>query len=212
MATSTWSAWDDEVATRVHGARLTFIRHQVKLAAIDFCKRAWPWIVDQGPISIAATQNEYDWEPPANTQIVRVLQAWLDKRPIYPKTRNELSDLYGDYMRADGPTQYYIQDTPNSFILVPRPNSTSSDGVTAKVAIAPKRSATGLDSKIFDRYHDEIADGAVARLLVMSKKPWTDMNLGAAMTSKFDDVISAAKTEIIRSFAGARLRNRAQFY
>lgn len=212
MATTTWDAWDDDVLPDVPGVTAPFARHQVKLAAIEFCKRAWVWLVDQGPISIAATQNDYDWEAPTGTDVARALQVWLEKRRLLPKTRNELSAIFGDYMRAEGPAQYFVADVPTKLIIVPRPNNTSFYGVTAKVAIAPKRSATGMDSTVYDRYFDDIAKGAKARLLVMARKPWTDAARGLDLRQEFEDAMASAKTDVIRSYAGARLRNRAQFF
>ena len=212
MATSTWDAWYDDVATEVHGAPLALVNHHIKRAAIEFCKRSWAWVVDQGPISVASGANEYDWEPPTNTQIARVIQAWLDKRPLTPKTRGELSQMFGDYMRVTGPAQFFIQDVPKSFVLVPKPNSSSSDGVTAKVAIAPTITATGVDSLMFDRYHDAITKGALARLMLLSKKPWSDSDHGTRMMSEFNEEIAETKTQVIRSYSGARLRGHAQFF
>jgi len=149
----------------------------------------------------------------AVSTVARVQQVWLDKKPLLPKTRNELSDLYGDYMRADGPPVYFVQDTPGKLIVVPTPTGPSSgDGLTAKVVIAPTRAAVGIETEIFNRYHDQISRGAKARLFGIAKKPWTDFDKSIEQKAMFEDAISEAKTNVIRSYAGARLRNRAQFY
>jgi hypothetical protein len=212
MATSVWSAWDDDLLPEMPGALATLVRHHVKLAAIEFCNRAWVWVVDQGPISVAAGANEYAWEPPADTEVARIRVAWLDKKPLAPKTRNELSALYGDYMRAQGPVAHFVQDVPSKLILVPKPTSSSADGITAKIAVKPTRSAAGLDSEIFNRYFDEIARGAKARLFGMAKKPWSDPARAMDLREVFEQDIANAKLEVTRSFAGARLRGVAQFF
>lgn len=217
MANTTWDAWDDDVLSEVPGSLAGFVRFHVKLAAIDFCKRSWVWLVDQGPTPIVAGTAIYPWGAPvalpANTAVARVLQAWNDGITLLPKTRNELSNLYGDYKAATGPVIYFIQDLPSKLILVPNPTSASATtGITAKVAITPLRAATGLDSEIFDRYFDSIAKGAKARLLVMGKKPWTDVPRGQALQAEFEDAIASAKTDVIRSYASTRLRVRANFF
>jgi hypothetical protein len=212
MATSVWSAWDDDLLSEMPGALATLVRHHVKLAAIEFCNRAWVWVVDQGPISVAAGANEYAWEPPASTEVARILVAWLDKKKLTAQTRKELSALYGDYMRAQGPATYFIQDVPSKLILVPTPTSSSADGITAKIAVKPARAATGLDSEIFNRYFDQITRGAKARLFGMAKKPWSDPAQARDLREAFEQDIAEAKLELTRSFAGARLRATAQFF
>jgi hypothetical protein len=212
MATSAWTEWDQDVLPEVPGADAPFVRHHVKLAAIEFCERAWVWVVDQGTFPVAAGANEYDWEPPANTEVARILHAWIGKAPLHPKTGGELSALYGDYMQAEGPPQFFIQDVPEKFILVPKPTASSADGVTAKIAVKPTRAATGLDTVIFNRWHRIITAGALASLLGMGRKPWTDIPRSQLMADRFEQGIAKAKLEVIRSFAGARMRVRPNFF
>lgn len=212
MAT-TWDAWDDDVLSEIPGALPAYVRNEVMLTAIDFCSRAWVWLNDQGPIAVVAGTAGYPWVPPANTYVAHILNAWLDKKRLTPKTRNELSDLYGDYMRVDGPAVYFIQDLPSKLILVPKPTSASTDtGITAKIALAPSLSAPSMDDEIASLYFDEIAKGAKARLLLMARKPWTDVGRGQSLQDGFEDDIASAKTDMIRSHAGARLRARAHFF
>ena len=213
MPTTIWSVWDDDILTDIPGAKQEFVRHHLKLAAIEFCKLAWVWLIDQAVIPVVAGTNSYSWTSmPAGTAVARVLQVWIEKRQIFPKTRNELSDIYGDYMRAEGPSRYFIADLPSKIILVPKPSSDIADGITAKFAVAPTRAATGVETEIFDRYFDAISKGAKARIFGIKRKPWTDMDKATEQRVLFEDAISEAKTNVIRSFAGARLRNRAQFF
>lgn len=214
MPTTTWDALDDDVLPEIPGALPAFVRNHVKLAAIEFCKRAWVWLNDQGPIPVLAGTAKYSWTGlPDNTAVARVLQAWLDKKKLTPKTRNELSCIYGDYTRATGGGLYIVADLPSSVIIVPNPTSASTDtGLTAKVAIAPTRAAAGVDTEVFERYFDSIAMGAKARLLVMSRKPWTDVPRGQQLRNDFELAIAVAKTDVLRSYAGARLRVRGQYF
>jgi len=218
MAT-TWDAWDDDVISEVPGALPEFVRNSVMLSAIDFCSDSWVWLVDQGPIVVVAGTALYPWVPPATSDVVHVLQAWLDKKQLVPKTRNELSEMYGDYMRFDGAAMYFIQDVPSALILVPKPTSSSAiavpqvDGITAKIAVCPTLGAASFGSdEIASHYFEEIGRGAKARLLVMARKPWTDVTRGQDLQAQFDDDIATAKTAVIRSYAGARIRVRAHFF
>jgi hypothetical protein len=140
------------------------------------------------------------------------LVAWLEKKKLTAKLRSELSAMYGDYMRVDGQPAYFVQDVTSKFVLVPRPTGNISDGVTAKIAVKPTRSAAGLDSVIFERWADEIAAGAKATLMAMPRKPWTDTIAAAENKKTFEDAIAKAKLEVTRSFAGARMRTRPHYF
>lgn len=213
MSETAWTSWFDEVMPELPGAPPSaLVKHAIRNAAIEFCTRSWVWVLDQGPIPVVANLNEYDWQPPSNTEVARILVAWLEKKPLTPKTRNELSAMYGDYMRATGTPVYFIQDVPSKLIVVPKPTANITDGVTAKIAVKPKRAATGLDSVIFERWADDIANGAKARLMRMPKKPWTSAANASDYEAKFEDAIATAKLEMTRSFAGARLRVKPNFF
>ena len=211
MATSAWSDWDDDVLPELPGVQQAMARHHVKLAAIEFCRRSWAWIIDQGPIPVSANVAEYDWNRPANTDVARVIVAWLEGRRVESLTRKELSARFGDYKNLSGSPEYYLQDSPNKLILVPKPNSTIMAGVTAVTALQPKRAATGLETTIRERWGDVIAAGAKYRLMRMPKKPWTDKDIAAVYRQEFEDGIAQAKLEVTRSFSGARMRVRPQF-
>lgn len=213
MPTSIWSAWNDDVLTDIPGATQGFVQHHIKLAAIEFCKMSWVWLFDQAVIPVVAGTASYPWSGmPANTAVARVLQVWIDKKQIFPKTRNELSDRYGDYMQAEGPSAYFIADLPSKIILVPKPSSAITNGITAKLAIAPNRAAAGIETELFERYFDAVSQGTKARIFGIKRKPWTDMDKSLEQRALFEAAIAEAKTTVIRSYAGARLRNRAQFY
>jgi hypothetical protein len=221
MATKAWSDWFDEVLPEVPGCGSDIVTNAIRNAAIELCDRALIWRIDQGPIAVAPYANVYDWEPLANTDPARPMQVWLAGLPLEPKTANELSDRFGDFMRAAGTPAYFVQDQPASLIIVPMPVSVptgivyppgvQADGLTAKLAIKPARAATGLEQWIADRYHEPIAHGAKARLMRMPRKPWTDKPSSADYQMRFDDAVAKALLEGARGFSGARTRAKPQF-
>lgn len=215
MPTTLFTAWYDEVVPEMVGSPpLALVLNAIRNAAIEFCDRAWVWRIDQGPMAIAPGASTYDWEPPANTVVCRPLQVWIDKRRLEAKGAGELSELYGDFMQMDGAPRYFVQDRPDQLIIVPRPASMLpyGGGITAKVAIKPKRTATGLDSFIHERYLDAITHGAKFRLFIMRKKPWTDTGAAADQKTLFDAAVNKAKLDAEKGFAGARMRVKPQFF
>ena len=211
MATSAFTLWYDEVLPEIPGVLQTMALNHIRRAAIEFCERSQAWVVDQAAISVVAEQSSYAWTPPTNTEVVKPRAVWLEKIELPAKTPGECSAIYGDYMQATGSPKCFTQDEPATFILVPQPTAAITDGITAKLAIKPTPSATGIDTIIFNRYYDGIAAGAKWRLLKMPKKPWTDKEAAAEYKATFDAAIAKALLETSKSFAGARGRVRAQY-
>jgi len=212
MATTLFTTLYDEVLTEVAGVTQPVALNAIKQAAIEFCDRAWVWIVDQGPIPVAALANTFDWEPPSGTEAVRPMQVWLDKRPLVPKTANELSELYGDFMQAEGSPACFVQNRPDQLIVVPKPVNVQPGEITAKLAVKPTQAATGMESVILSKFRDAICHGAKARLYRMPRKPWSNGPSATYYQGMFDNTVSTGQVAVIRGFAGARARVKAHFF
>lgn len=213
MAT-TWDAWDDDLLSDLPGCTPAYLHHQLVLAAIDFFDRSWAWIFQQTSIPVVAGTPSYAWTPPANTGVTHALHAWLGNSVLTPKTRNELTALYGAYLKKTGASAYFIRDVPSKITLIPNPTSDAAnpDGITGTLALVPLLSAPSMDAELADYYFDEIGMGAKARLLVQPRKPWTDVARGAAMREEFEQAAARAKVNVIKSYSSARTRVRAQFF
>lgn len=213
MADTAFTTWYDDVLPELAGAvAQSMVLHAIRQAARDFCMRSFVWRVDQGPMAVAANANEYDWEPPTNTEAVRPMQVWLEKRPLVAKTANELSEMYGDFMRKDGAPQYFVSDRPDKLVIVPKPTGIYTDGLTAKLAIMPSPAATGMETIYATRYRDAIAAGAKARIFRMPRKPWTDKQAASDYQAMFDAAVNTAQLEASRGFGGARARTRPFYF
>lgn len=213
MAT-VWSAWDEDLLADLPTCTPAFLRRQLLLSARDFFDRSWAWLNQQASIAVVAGTATYPWVAPAGTEVRHVLQAWLGNSVLTPKPRNELKAIYGAYLKKTGAPAYFVKDVPSKIILVPNPTSDAAnpDGITATVALVPTLAAANMDDEMASLYFDEIGMGAKARLLVMPRKPWTDVARGVAFQEKFEQAAAAAKVKVTKSYSSARLHVRAQFF
>jgi hypothetical protein len=211
MPNTLYTTLYDEVLPEFPALVQAMALNAIKQAAIEFCDRAWVWVVDQGPIAVAPQANTYDWEPPTGTEAARPIRVWLNKMPLTPKTAGELSELYGDYMQALGNPSFFVQDRPDQLIIVPAPTMIPAVGITAKLAVRPTQAATGLETWIMNKYRDAIAHGAKARLFRIPKKPWTDAAAAQGYHSMFEAAVAKAQLDAVRGFAGAKARTKPQF-
>ena len=81
---------------------------------------------------------------------------------------------------ADASTPRSItQVSPDKFIILPLPDDTATYQCRMFVALKPKKSATGMDSVIFDDLEEVIMHGALQHLLVLPSQAWSDRELAA---------------------------------
>jgi len=71
------------------------------------------------------------------------------------------------------------QITPNKYIILPLPDNQKTYSMRMFYALKPKRTATGMDSNIFDELEDVITHAALQQLLVMPNVAWTDRDLAS---------------------------------
>lgn len=211
MSTKFWTDWYDEVLPDVPGCSQKVAKNAIRNAAIEFCERTLAWKVDLDPLNAVANQAAYPFEPPANTRVVRLLNVWYNGKRLTPKTPADLDDLYANWPSAIGTPLYYTQLSPDEVILVPMPNAALANGIAQKVALKPTRASTGLEEYLYEKYLEEIAAGAKARLMLMQKKPWSNTAMGAANQALFEDAIASARYRAAKGYGAAPIRVRARF-
>lgn len=213
MSETAWTSFFDEVLPELPGAPLqALVKNAIRNAAIEFCDRTWVYRVEHEPLAAEANVPDYELEPPTKTALVKVHRAWYEKKEIFPKTPQDLAGLFSHWPTAIGTPLYFTQRSPDVLLLVPMPSASLQDAITAEIAVKPTRASTGISTDLFEKYLEEIAYGAKARLFAMSKKPWSDVKLAAYNLAKFDECIGKVKVQAVKGHTRARLRVKPHFY
>lgn len=200
MATVAFTAFLPEVLPVVQGAATPVVLNAIRNACIEFCAQSGLWQVDLSPVDLA-TYTPLTFVPPTDTKVVQVMTAAVDGVPITPKTVDELSrKLAWDTLTAER-VEHYYQRTSDTCELYPIPSS--GGALTMRVAVAPKRTALVFDESIYEDWLEELASGALARLLTMPGAAWTNDVLGMFHRDKFQKAISAAEATANKSFSRA---------
>lgn len=212
MSTATWDQFYDEVLPYVRGCGVEMAKAKIIDAAIEFCAETFVWKADHAPIDAVADQHTYDFVPPvANTKVERIDRAWYDDKEILPKTEAELRELYANWPTEAGTPLYYLQEGLENVRLVPYPSASLTGALVMKVSLRPSTAATGVDTTIWERYVDDVAAGALAKLFVMPDKPWTNTAQAGYYGGMFEAAKDLARLKAFKGFTRARIThaNRA---
>ena len=108
-----------------------------------------------------------------------------------------------DWRDRGGTPTVYLQKTPDTFWLVPVPNSNKQ--LIMNVALKPSRTTRSIDTTFSDTYRDAILYGTVYRLLRIPQKEWTDPTASADYFGLFKLVSNKSYNQAELTKVGAKL-------
>jgi hypothetical protein len=183
----------------------------VRNAVIEFCRKTHYWQEDLDPASGTAKVPNYPVDTPPNTVLVDIVGAWYNGTLLVPKSIDELSQIYRtlDWRTIDGNPAYYTRVIEPEIILVPYPTASLPNALTMRVALAPTRNSTYVDSALYEHYVEEIGFGARARLYSMTGQPFA--NDADAKTYALKFRVAMDKARIRTSKSNTRGSQRVEF-
>lgn len=210
MSTKPFTEFYDEVMPSIPGATPALVLNAIRNAAINFCEQTKVWVIDNDPILSIANEPHYDLDSSSTYEPVILMCAWYDERKLIPKTPGDLDVMYTNWPSRSGAPEYITQEKPSEIILVPYPSSSGSS-ITAKIAVKPKSTSTGIEKWIGEKYLEGIAHGALAKMMAMPSKPWSDGATSLYHKDLFDNAVAAARLDAGKGFGRAVIRTRPQF-
>lgn len=184
--------------------------HAIKRAVIEFCAGSWVWHHLPDPIDVEVSESTYDLEMPTGTDISTVMSASLNGVPLDPKSILWLDSNIPRWKQQVATPKYFTQVDTEQIILAPVPEVTSAQGLTMTLALQPSQSSTNFPRWIYSQYSYALADGAMAYLMLMPGKPWTDIKNGADRRSSFDAAIANARASAVTALGRAPQRTTSQ--
>lgn len=182
----------------------------IKRAVIEFCASSWIWRYIPDPLSVVAGEAFYDLEPPAGADIATVIDVALNNVPLTPKAIEQLNAEIPGWRTTQVTPKYFTQVDTEQIILAAVPPTSITDGLTMTLALQPNQSATGFPKWIFNQYIYALADGALAKLMLMPNKPWTDAKTGADRRNRFEAAIANARNSVTSGLGRAAGRVKYQ--
>lgn len=189
------------VAPHVSGCPNSLIVDELRNAAIRLCEDSLIHREDIAPADITIGVDDYTITPPAQTRVVTVLTLYHDEKPLNGYTEEELDHLdYGWRNGSIGPATGYTLLAPDRIKLNRVPEATITGGLVIKVALKPTETATVVDDVLYNDWQTALTNGALAELLMIPKKPWTDYALAKENATNFNFQIQRARARQSHGF------------
>jgi hypothetical protein len=193
------------IAPDVVGCPNKLIETIVQNVIFKFCTDAW--VLQRG---IGAVISDVDDEMNNEASIDLSTLANDDLIPVgivsltindEVVTLSRLQSLtHADQLADEEDLKYYYFDGDDNYNLVIYP-VVDADEIYMLLAVAPKLSATSVDSTLYDTWCDAIVTGAKYHLLRMPQKVWSDLNAALLMQKDYNRFVTDARRRIRKAYA-----------
>lgn len=202
------------VRTHVPAVPNPVAEQQLRLAARDFCVRTRCW---REILTVTAAANPFSIAP-ALTTVVAVERAAFGAAKLDPIPFSDL-DLWE--LSGTGLPRNITSKTATEYYALPFTAGDYTFSVYLAPQAGPRFGASGASTFqalqgqvpdfLFDEHADSIAHGAAALLMATSNQAYSDPNMSAFHSGKFNEAINALASEVVRGKQRAPIRNKSQW-
>ncbi|SOD42370.1 phage adaptor protein [Nitrosovibrio sp. Nv4] len=196
-----WSEFYDLIIPDVPGCPFAAADIALRQSAITFCEQSLAYKATHGDIAVTSGTASYAFVPPAQAVIHTITYAQFDDDEL--RITGESGIHIADWRNETG-TPEYIMGGATSLTLVPEPDVSGT--LTMIVALKPSVDATGVDDLLFNEYREAIVHGALSRLMLSPKKPYSSAQLAAYHAQQFTIKTAAAGMRAARNYTRSPLQ------
>lgn len=178
----------------------------IRNACVEFCRDSL-WLVRTfDPVPVIAGTAEYEVDPPSSQYTISQIidPIYVNDRIVRGLPPAQLRRAYGgSWNTRTGTVERFVMFDPGVITLVPIPDTSYSSGLTGQYALVPTRTSTTIYDGLLEDYREEIAAGALARLLMEPETGYQNPELAKGMYQMFRRGVSSAKLSAMKSHVGA---------
>ena len=181
------------VITQIPAANDLLIDRVVIEAARELCKKARVLRRNVTATVTAETLN-VTLTPPADTELVDVVNAVLDDNRLTKKTTAQLDAMNAKWRTQSGGSDYItLSDDLNDVLIAPLSGTTYTNGLVVRGAWRPVLGATTLDDRLVSEHSKCIVAGALGLLYGIPSQPWSSGGLASYYQTNFNDMVEEAR-------------------
>lgn len=181
----------------------------IRNACIEFCQETRYIQQHLDPMAGVANIGTYDLEANEGTyKIADIVECWYGDQFLVPRSIEQLTQIYRttDWNTLDGNPYYYYRPSSQEIRLVPYPKITQANKIRVLAALKPSRASTTVQEEIFERFLEDIAYGARARLYNTPNQPYYDLKTSMEYLKRFNDVIADVRTQVNKGLTRASIQ------
>ena len=170
--------------------------YHLRQVATDFFQRTLAWRDELPPLVTVVGQDEYTLLPPQESVVAKLLSYKYDGVDV------DVIDAEAGRLLAlqEAGTQVSWTNDRSVVNINPVP-ATAGKSLGFRAALKPATNGGALPGLMYEQYIDHIVDGALARLLAMPSKDWTDLNTAAVHKGMYEVAVARVSRMTSKGFA-----------
>jgi hypothetical protein len=203
MATATagYTLLDDflpEMLQYCNGAPSIMLRIHLINAAIDLCNKALLLKKVPSPFQLEEDVHTYTLKYSQNRyRVLAVDNAKLDGSnvPLVRTTEKEMDSSIINWRSTESskPTRYWLTDDLNTIRVWPTPKEDIDSDFTVDTVVTYKRGQIEVDEFIFEKWHEVIQAGALAKVLIIPEASWFNPATATVFARSFSRGVREAR-------------------
>lgn len=197
-----WSAFAPWVKPLVPGCPDPMVERALCDAAIEFCELTQAFVQRA---TLRARNGRATYEVQSDDGIPGMVQGvTLADRVLSPVFIEALTNRYGEeWQNHTGTPRHYLADNEDTLRLYPIPEADETGTLT--LTTRPGRADTQWDDRLYERYGEVVADGALARLLNQVSTPWAAPDLALQRRQRFMQGINKVRAKVASAYTPATI-------
>lgn len=201
MAMTPLSRFINHVLPHASGIPRAMVIDELRNAIIRLCEDSAIYRENIPPGTVTAGIDDYTITPPAETRVTTFISFQYDGTPINGYTEEELDHLdYNWRLGKTGTPTAYTMLAPDRFKLNRIPELDIVDGMKIRIALKPTETTQEVDEVFYDDWQQAAISGALANLLAMPKKPWTNAPLAKENADFFNGEVQRARARATKGY------------
>lgn len=177
----------------------SLLERTVLLSCIELCQQSYVHSENLPPIDAESGRRTYTLVVPPYIDIITVKRAVFNGVPLIEKSESSLDRIAPGWRNypAGSPVWWHMP-TKREVTVIPAPQASAAGAFVLRAVYKPSMEATHVWDGLYQDWNAEIMAGALAKLLRMPGKPWTDLVTAREHEHDFQSGITRAKVRALK--------------
>jgi hypothetical protein len=187
-----------EILQYCNHAPSIMIRTHVLNVTVDFLNKSQ--ILKKSPSNITLGEDEFSYTLKYAGDRYRTIAVDSAKfesssSPLHRTTEKEMDGEFVNWraQTSSRPTRYFLEDETNKIRFWPTPSADIDTDIEVVTRVTMKRGETEIDEFIYEKWHDVIQAGVIAKMLKISGSTWYDPAGAKSFEREFSTGIREAR-------------------
>jgi hypothetical protein len=180
--------------------------HNVRLAAIEFCRRSCAWREDLDTVLADGFSTEFELALDDQVELVKLYAVRVNGQEI------DLCESIEGRRLIEDECSLPFAFTDSRKTLTIFPLLEADDQIDVTLALKPSMTAFSFPDELFAHHVGDIAEGALAKLMRMPRCDWTDAMLAIDYERRFISATNRAGRQAARGYGRTKRRPTTRFF